>query len=176
VDLAHDPQPLVAVKLVDVELPMQMVCFVLEAPGKLTRSGHDDLLLLKVHARHDGTVRPLPECADARNGQAALNAVSIAAQFDDPGVDQVAKLAVHVVGERGQAGADLIGGHARTPRLLDRVEQVLDQAGECIVEPRHRIARGAQHRVAEIPQRPDGHDLTCCPPSAVSLPSRSRTS
>ncbi len=77
-DLAHDTPSLLAVELVDVELAMQVIRLVLKDPGKLARSRHRDLLLVEIHARQHSTGRAVPEGANARNGQAGLDALSVA--------------------------------------------------------------------------------------------------
>ena len=129
----------------------------LQTAGQLTGPGDADRLLLQIHAGRDGMGRASAFGADPRDGQAGLRPGLSAAQLDDPGVDQVADLPVHVVGERGQAGADLVGSQPCAARLQHAVQQVVDEPGQGIVEADHRVAGRAQDRIPKEPQRPDGH-------------------
>ena len=72
-------------------------------------------------------------------------------------VDEVAELAVDVPGEHPQADAELRRGQAGAGRVEHRVGQVRDEGAQLLVEVDHRRGGRAQHRVAEQPDRPDGH-------------------
>jgi hypothetical protein len=80
--------------------------------------------------------------ADARDGQTGLRPIKSAAQFDDSRVDHVAQFAVHVVGEDGHPGADLVGGKPRPAWFGHRVQQIGYQPGQGVVEADDRIASG----------------------------------
>lgn len=151
----------------------------LQAPGQLAGSGHDDLLPLQVQADRDRRLGALALGRYPGHRQAALRAGCVAGQLDEARVDEVPELAVEVIGEHGKPGADLVGRQAGSARQLDGVEQVLDQPGERVVKPGHRIARRPQHGVADQAQVPDRHVpglLAAAVLSAVSFPSWSRTS
>ena len=53
--------------------------------------------------------------------------------------------------------ADLIRGEACAARLSDRLQQVLDQAHERVVKPRHWFTPGPQDGVTQVAKRPDRH-------------------
>jgi hypothetical protein len=83
-------------------------------------------------------------------------------------------LAAGVVTEDRHAGTDLVGGKSGPAGFGHGVQQVGDQAGQGIVEAHHRLARRAQHRVAEQSQRADRHArarLVRWPPGDPSLAS-----
>ena len=82
IDLPHDSPPLVTVELVDVQLAVQVVGLVLEAPGQLAGS---DTTTCSCWRLIPPRWRGLP-CAAwhyAGNGQAALGAVGLASQLDE---------------------------------------------------------------------------------------------
>ena len=72
-------------------------------------------------------------------------------------VDQVPGEAVAVVGEHPQAHTELRRGEPGAACVLHRVPQVLDQVAQLRVEVGDLGGGGAQHRVAEQPDRLDGH-------------------
>lgn len=84
IDLPHDAPPLVILQSIDEELTVQMIDLMLEASGQFTRAGHDDLLLLEIHPRCYRAGRPVPQSADARDGQAGLKAIGYTVQVQDP--------------------------------------------------------------------------------------------
>src|SRR5215467_3008463 len=140
VNLPDDAPALGAGELVDVELAVEVVGLVLQAPGQLTGPGEADRLLPQIHAGRDRMGRAGAFGADPRDGQASLGPGLSAAQLDDLRVDQVTHPAAHVVGERGQAGADLVGGQPGAARLLHGLQQVIDEPDHGIVEADHRVA------------------------------------
>src|SRR5207249_1408999 len=148
-EVPHDSAAFVAGQIVDVELAAQVVGLVLQAAGEFAGAGHDDLFLAEVNPFHHRVVRTSPGGGDAGEGQAGLRSLDAVAQFHDPRVDHVAPLAVYVVAEDRQAGADLVGGEPGPARFGHGVQKVGDQARQGIVEAHHRLARRTQHRVAE---------------------------
>ncbi len=80
-------------------------------------------------------------------------------------VDDVGDLVVDVDTERAQRDADLVGRQSGAARLLDRLDEVGDQRGRLRVPEGDRIALGAQHRVAEEADGPNGHASSSLPPS-----------
>ena len=175
--VAHDPAPLVRLESVDEQLTAQVVGLMLKAAGELIRSADNDGVTAQVDACCHCDGGPLAFGPDAGNGQAPFETQLDTLAVYDPRIDEVSALAVDVVGEDGETGADLVGGQTRPARLGDSVEQIVDQSFERLVEPGDRIALGPQHRVADEPQRPYRHAVASRGAlSAASLPSWSRTS
>ena len=95
---------------------------------------------------------------EARDRQAALRAVLLlVADRVDVGVDQVADLAVDEPGEHPQADADLRRGQPRAPASNIVSVRSADQLPQLGVEVDDRGGGGAQHGVAEQPDRGDAH-------------------
>ena len=168
VHLPQDAPALGAGQVVDVQLAAQVADLVFEAAGEFAVPGDRDRFGLQVHARRDGVGRAGAFGADPGDGQAGLRPGLGAVQLDDARVDQVADPAVHIVGERGQAGPDLVGREPGPPRLGHGVQQVGDEPGQSVVKTLHRIARRAQDGVSEEPERPDGHGSA--PVGSVCIP------
>src|SRR5260370_38463233 len=78
----------------------------------------------------------------AGDRQAALRPVEITAQLNKAWVDHIAALAVDIVGEGGQAGADLVGSKPRATRLLHGVDEIAVQLPQPALNPGHALARG----------------------------------
>src|SRR5690625_7843020 len=51
----------------------------------------------------------------------------------------------------------MVGGHARTPVVVDRVDQVLGEPAGGVADPLDRIAGCTQHRVPDDADGTDGH-------------------
>src|SRR5690625_6001120 len=51
----------------------------------------------------------------------------------------------------------MVGGHARTPVVVDRVDQVLGEPAGGVGDPLDRIAGCTQHRVPDDADGTDGH-------------------
>src|SRR5690349_3443647 len=167
---AHGLGPLGAVEPVDVQLAAQVPGLVLEAAGQLALAADGDRFSPQVEAGHRGAGGAAYHRADARQAEARLRALLLPGVRGQHRVDHVAELAVHVVGEDGEADADLVRGHPRPAPHLDRVEQVLHQPRQPVVELGHQLAGGAQHRVAEQPDGPDRHRASPLAAPAVALP------
>src|SRR5699024_4492277 len=71
--------------------------------------------------------------------------------------DAAEYLLLDVPGECASAHADLVGGHARTPVVVDRVDQVLGEPAGGVGDPLDRIAGCTQHRVPDDADGTDGH-------------------
>src|ERR1700677_918564 len=135
-----------------------MIGLVLQAAGKFTVAGDHDRISMLINTGHHGMFRTMPDRADAWNAQAPLQPLLLAVQLGEHRIDDVPEIAVQVVREDREARADLIRGQARAAWFLDGVEQVGHQPCQRVVEPGHPIAGGAQYRIAELPDGPDGND------------------
>jgi hypothetical protein len=157
-EFAHDHAALGAGEPVDVELAPQVISLMLQAAGQLAGAGDGDRPLVEIDALGDRIPAAAAVGAHAGDGQACLRAFVAAGRLDDPRVDQVAELAIGVVGERRQAGADLGGGEPGPARFPHGVDEVRDELGQRVVESGDLLARRAQDRIAQQPQRADAHD------------------
>jgi len=156
--LPHDPAALVSVQLVDEQLAAQVVGFVLQAPGELAGAGDGNRVLANVNADGNGAGGAPADGGDTRYGQAAFKLLlSVTAELDDLGIDQVAEGLVDVVAEDSQRRADLIRGEACAARFPDGLEQVLDEARQRVVKARHRFTAGPEKGVTQVAKRPERH-------------------
>src|SRR5215467_6942138 len=134
-----------------------MVGFVLQAPGKLACAGDRDRVLAKVNAGGNSAGGPRADGGDTRHGQASLQILGVAAEFNDLGIDQVADLLLDVVGEDRQRRADLVRGETCAARLPDRVKHVLDKPRQRIIESSYGFTTGPQEWVTQVAKRTDCH-------------------
>ena len=128
-----------------------MVALMLDAASHELLPLDDDLLAVQVHPLGPGVPGSLRGEPQPRNRQAAFIPilVLVLGYLDDLGVEDVADLAVDVPGEGAQTDPDLIGGQAGPAVLIDRLEQVLNQGLDGVVDVSDPVALGAQDRVAD---------------------------
>src|SRR5690625_1965913 len=138
------------VEAVDIEHAVEVVHLVLEAAGHELLPLDDDLLAVEVDPLDAGVPGALGGEPQAGDGQAALVAVLVLVlgDLDETRVEDVADVVLDVPRERPQAHPDLVGGQAGPALVVDRLEQVLHQRLDAVVDLRDRFARGTQDRVA----------------------------
>ena len=147
-----------------------MVALVLDAAAHQLLALHDHLLAVQVDAHGPRIPCASGRVPQARHGQAALIPVLIfvEVQLVDPRIEDVADLAVDVPGEGAHPHTDLIGGQSRATVVVNRLEQVLDQCFDRVVDVRDPLALRAQDGVA------DDADVAVCHGRILARRSRLR--
>jgi hypothetical protein len=149
--------PVARAQAVEIQAPVQVVEFVLQAPCEMPGSLDLDQLSGEVSADDDDVLGAGNRQVKAGDGKAALGAVLVTVAADEPGVDQIALVAVDVVAEDAQAHADLRRGEPGPAGQPAGVQQVGHEPGEGGVKPGHGLGRLTEHGVAELADGPDGH-------------------
>src|SRR5690625_2500936 len=151
--LADRPHRLLALilgKAIDVQHAVEVVDLVLQGPSheSLALDGHG--LAVEVDALDPGIPSPLGGEPQARHREAPLIAVLVflLRRLHEPRVEHVADVVIDVPRECAQADADLVGGQPRAPLVVDRLEQVLHERLDPIVDVPNLLARRPKHRVA----------------------------
>ena len=148
-----------------------MVAFVLDAAAHQLLALDDHLLAVQVDAHGPRIPCASGRVPQARHGQAALIPVLILleVQLVDPRVEDVADLSIDVPGEGAHPHTDLIGGQPRATVVVNRLEQVLDQCFDRVVDVRDPLALRAQDGVA------DDADVAVCHGRILARRPRSRS-
>src|SRR5215469_12624835 len=154
-DGLHRELALLLVEPVDEQDAVEVVGLVLYAAGEQLAALDRHRVAVHVEPGSDDPWRARRREHQAGQGQAGLVVFLLLAVQGEQRIDQVPGLVPHVVGEHPQADADLRRGEADTGRVDHRLGEVLDEVAKLEVEIRHRLGRGAQHRITEKADGPD---------------------
>jgi hypothetical protein len=167
-DRLHRGAACLPIEAVDEQDPVEVVGLVLDRAGEEVRALDDDRLAVHVEPVGDDAAGPEAVDREPGQGQAALGTVLDLLGEPELGVDQVAHLTGDVPGEDAQAHTDLRCRQAGAGRVQHGVGQVVDERAQLLVEVRHRRRSRAQDRIAEQPDRPDGHVRPLCSQTFVT--------
>src|SRR5450759_423705 len=142
-------------EVVHVELPLQVVQLVLERPPQEARSGDLELPADAVLGNHPDLLLPRHVRHVARDREASLEIAVLAVLAHDPRVHELEQPILDLHDGDVQRLAELRRREADARRVAHRVDQVIDQPVEELVEGFHRLAAEPEPRVAE---REDGQD------------------
>ena len=146
------------VEPVDEQHAVEVVGLVLDAAGEQVAALDRDRVAVDVLAVRDDVLLAHAVEGEVGQRQAALGAVLLlVAREVQHRVDEVAERVVDVVDEHPQADADLRRGEPDAGRLEHRVDEVLDEGAQLLVEGGDRSGGGAQHGVAEQADGTQGH-------------------
>lgn len=141
--------PAVRREPVDVEVAVDVVHLVLEAPGHEAAPFYFDRSAFYVHARDRGPGRTGQGHKNVGDREAALIAQLLAFREDQLRVHHVTLVAVNSETKDSEPDPDLRCGQPGPARLPARFRHVVDQRAQGVVEAGHRGARAPQHRVTK---------------------------
>src|SRR6185436_18368961 len=160
-ELAHHVAPARVVETIDVEHPVQVIGLVLEDPRQQTLGRDVEWFAVEL-----GAHQPNPPGANRRvvrtgDRQATLLERFLALRFGEPGVrDEAGVSLAIVVDEARRPQAHLVPGQTDAGSRVHRLQHVIDDPPERVVERLDRRGRRAEHGVAERSDLHHGHDVS----------------
>src|SRR5262245_26855548 len=158
-ELSHHVATSRVVEPIDVQHAAQAIGLVLKDAREQALGAEVERIAVQVLPSEPNALRPDGVVVRPGDRQASLLEGLLALQLGDLRVGREAAVALSVVvHEERLADAYLVGGQANTRRRVHRLEHVVDERAERVVERLDDRRGFAQHWVAQCSDRDHGHD------------------